>query len=241
MPIWVVIIICVGTAAIVTAGIFLLRQYLHSLVDSRIAAYQNDLMAKHIDEVQNIYREIRGWRHDYHNHIQIMKAYRSLEENERIDDYLDSLDADLTNVDKLIISGNVMADAILNSKLSLAKARGIDVIATTAVPPNFSISEIDLCVIIGNLLDNAIEACMRQSHGARFIRVYMDIKKDSLYISITNTATAAAKQNGRYISSKGGSHGFGLLRVDRLVGKYNGYIKRRDEQGAFTTEVLLPL
>lgn len=212
-------------------------------IDRRIAAFQNDLMKKHVSEVENIYKQMRGWRHDYHNHIQSMKAYRSLGKYEEIDDYLDSLETDLTSIDTLIKSGNVMVDAILNSKLSLAKSHSISVNAKAIVPKNIAISEIDLCVIIGNLLDNAIEACLRIDDVAqRFIRVYMDLKRENLYLSVMNSSGGKIqKQDGRYISGKGENHGFGLMRVDKIVDKYAGYIKRRDEDGAFTSEVMLPL
>jgi len=172
-----------------------------------------------------------------------MKAYRSFNENKKIDNYLNSLETDLTSVDSLIKSGNVMADAILNSKLSLAKSRKITVNAKAVVPKEITIAEIDLCVVIGNLLDNAIEACLRiGDESKRFIRVYMDMKRNDLYISVTNSSGGKAqKQNGRYISGKGESHGFGLMRVDKIVDKYGGYIKRNDEDGAFTSEVMLPL
>lgn len=211
-------------------------------IDRRITAFQNDLMAKHVTEVENIYKQMRGWRHDHHNHIQTMKAYRSLEQNDKLDDYLTFLDADLSSVDTLIKSGNVMVDAILNSKLSLAKAHKITINAKAVVPINLMISEIDLCVIIGNLLDNAIEACLRSDDECkRFIRVYMDLKRDSLYLSVTNTSSETKKHGSQYISVKGENHGFGLMRVDKIVDKYAGYIKRHDEDGAFTSEVMLPL
>jgi sensor histidine kinase regulating citrate/malate metabolism len=127
--------------------------------------------------------------------------------------------------------------------LSLAKSRGISINAKAVVPKNIAVSEIDLCVVIGNLLDNAIEACLRIDDSAkRFIRVYMDLKRGSLYLSVTNTSGGGArKQDGRYLSAKGSNHGFGLARVDKIVEKYAGYIKRRDEDGAFTSEILLPL
>ncbi|MCL2519081.1 MAG: GHKL domain-containing protein, partial [Oscillospiraceae bacterium] len=90
---------------------------------------------------------------------------------------------------------------------------------------------------------NAIESCLRiGDESKRFIRVYMDMKRRDLYISVTNSSGGAAqKQNGRYISGKGESHGFGLMRVDKIVDKYGGYIKRNDEHGAFTSEIMLPL
>ena len=142
-------------------------------IDRRIAAFQNDLMEKHITEVENIYRQMRGWRHDYHNHIQTMKACCSLGENEKIDAYLNSLETDLTSVDTLIKSGNVMVDAILNSKLSLAKSREININAKAVVPKNITVSEIDLCVIIGNLLDNAKKRVCALTINQKGLSVYI--------------------------------------------------------------------
>jgi UDP-N-acetylglucosamine 2-epimerase len=72
-----------------------------------------------------MYRQIRGWRHDYRNHIQTMKAYAASGDLDAIKNYLDLLDEDLTTVDTVIKTGNPMTDAILNSKISLAKSKGI--------------------------------------------------------------------------------------------------------------------
>lgn len=212
------------------------------LIDRRIAAYQNDLVTKHCDEVDNIYRTMRGWRHDYHNHIQAMLA---LTENpEELRRYLWMLNDDLTTVDTVIKTGNVMVDAILNSKLSLIKSRKIAVNAKAVVPAEFPVSEIDLCVIIGNLLDNAMEACLRQpEEDDRFIRIYVGTLKQQLYICVTNSVAGQVKKEGKtYLSTKDSkTHGFGLMRIDRLADKYNGYVNRQDEPGAFATEVMLPL
>ena len=174
-------------------------------IDRRIAAFQNDLMEKHIAEVENIYKQMRGWRHDYHNHIQTMKAYRALDENEKIDAYLNSIETDLSNVDTLIKSGNVMVDAILNSKLSLAKSRNISINAKAVVPKNIAVSETDLCVVIGNLLDNAIEACLRiDDEAKRFIRVYADLKRDNLYLSVTNSSGGKIQKKRREVFKRQG-------------------------------------
>ena len=211
-------------------------------IDRRIAGYQNDLISKHCDEVNNIYRTMRGWRHDYHNHIQAMLA---LTDNpEELRQYLWKLNDDLTTVDTVLKTGNVMVDAILNSKLSLIKTKNIAVNAKAVVPAELKISEIDLCVIIGNLLDNAMEACLRQSEKEeRFIRVYIGTLKQQLYLCVTNSVGGEVKKVGRtYLSTKdSNTHGFGLMRIDRLADKYGGYVNRQNEPGAFATEVMLPL
>jgi len=214
------------------------------MLDRRISAYQNDLTVKHYDEVQNIYKQMRGWRHDYHNHIQTMKAYLALGQTAELDDYLNLLDTDLSAVDTVLRTGNVMVDAILNSKLSLIATKHIAVNAKAKVPSKLRISEIELCIIIGNLLDNAMEACMKQTNRSeRFIRIYIGILKEQLYISVSNSVGGEVKRSGRtYLSTKGSAtHGFGLVRIDRIADKYNGYINRQHEEGVFATEIMLPL
>lgn len=212
-------------------------------IDKRIAAYQRDLIEVHYAEVENMYHKIRGWRHDYRNHIQVLKAFLAKGDMEAIGKYLDELEQDLTTVDTVIKTGNPMADAILNSKISLANSRGIPVQADAHIPYALSISELDLCVILGNLFDNAIEASVKLPPEERQIRVYMDIKNNQLYLSFTNfTATKKLqKVNGLFQSTKGEGHGFGLVRIDTIIERLDGYISRNSEDGAYTTEILIPL
>jgi sensor histidine kinase regulating citrate/malate metabolism len=211
-------------------------------MDKRLAAYQRELIETHYAEVENMYKQIRGWRHDYRNHIQTMKAYASSGNMEAIKAYLDDLDTDLSTVDTVIKTGNLMADAILNSKISLAISKQIPVKADAHIPLALKTSELDLCVIIGNLFDNAIEASLTLPEDKRLIRVYMDMKNTQLYICFTNF-TATKKQikiNGRFRTTKGDGHGFGLVRIDTIIERLDGYISRNSEDGAFTTEILIP-
>ncbi len=211
-------------------------------IDKQIAAYQQELIQTHYAEVENMYRQIRGWRHDYRNHIQTMKAYAAKEDWQAICRYLEELDADLSTVDTVIKTGNPMTDAILNSKISLAKSKDIEVLADAHIPVKLSLSELDLCCIIGNLFDNAIEASLQLPPQQRLIRVYMDMKNTQLYISFTNfTAGKKLPKSGRFFpTTKGQGHGFGLVRIDAIVDRLEGYISRNSEDGAFTTEILLP-
>lgn len=216
--------------------------FLSRMIDRRIEAYQSELIRIHYAEVENMYRQIRGWRHDYRNHIQVMKAYLVQGETEALGEYLDALVNDLSAVDVVIRTGNRMADAILNSKISLARSKNIRVTVDANIPVELRTSEIDLCIIIGNLFDNAIEASYALPEEQRSIRVYMDMKGTQLYMSFTNR-TALKKQkkiDGRFRTSKGEGHGFGLVRIDNIVQRYDGYLRRESEDGAFTTEILLP-
>lgn len=210
--------------------------------DRRLAAYQRELMETHYQEVENMYRQMRGWRHDYRNHIQAMKAYAASGDIEAIRAYLDQLDSDLDTVDTVIKTGNSMADAILSSKVSLARSRHITVHVTASVPVKLNMSELDLCVILGNLFDNAIDASLGLPEEKRMIRIYMDMKGTQLYISFTNL-TAEKKRNktgNLFRTTKGAGHGFGLVRIDQIVDRLDGYLSRSSEDGAFTTEILIP-
>lgn len=208
------------------------------LIAKKVAAFENELLEKYYLEVDNMYRRMRGWRHDYRHHIQTMKVHMANGEYEEIGAYLDMLDDDLTNVETVIKTGNRMADAILNSKLSLAAQREIRVKAEASIPVSLTVSELDLCTVISNLLDNAMDACMELPVPERLIRIYMEMKGNYLYLSVINTAGGRKKTS--YRTTKGEGHGFGLTRIDAIVRKYGGYITRASEDEAFSTEVLLP-
>lgn len=211
-------------------------------IDKRIAAYQRELIETNYREVENMYRQIRGWRHDYRNHIQMMKVLAASGDMDALKVYLDELDTDLNTVDTVVKTGNPMADAILNSKISLARSRNIPTQVDAHIPVKLKMSELDLCCIIGNLFDNAMEASMALPEEKRLIRVYMDMKGTQLYISFTNfTAAKKLSKVGRgFKTSKGEGHGFGLVRMDDIVSRYDGYLSRNSEDGAFTTEILIP-
>ncbi len=215
----------------------------------KIAEYQNDLISKHCDEVENIYKQMRGWRHDYHNHIQYIKACIHMGEIDKLVDFCNKLDDDLVAVDTVIKTGNVMIDAILNSKLSLALSKNIDVTAKAVVPTDIQISNVDLCVLLGNLLDNALEACEKVENAPifefekPFIRVYISVKGNQLYLCVTNSAYGTVSKIGNkfFTTKQADTHGFGLMRIDKICEKYSGYCKRNNEVGVFSTEILLPM
>lgn len=190
--------------------------------------------------MQNIYLTMRGWRHDYHNHLQSMKAYVEMGQYDKLQEYLGLLENDLDQVNQLCDSGNVNLDAILNSKISLAEKNGIHVDYKATCPAELTVSDIDLCALIGNLIDNAVEAC--EGIADPYIRLYIGVLKNQLHISVTNaTKDAVRKLDSEYITTKRGNHGHGLKRINLVVEKYEGYINRQNEPGVFVTEIMLPL
>lgn len=199
-------------------------------------------MEHQYDEIRSVYMDMRGWRHDYHNHMQVMKAQLALGNTEGMEAYLDQLERELDRVDTFVRSGNLMVDAILNSKLTLARRQKIAVNCKAKVPERLAVEDVDLCVILGNLLDNALEACALVEEAGRFLRIYMTVNKSQLYFSVQNAAREEPDFEARnYITRKRGNHGLGMKRVQAAVDKYGGYLHLANEPGIFAAEVTMPL
>lgn len=206
----------------------------------KLAAYQAEQSARHLGEVRSIHTEMRGYKHDFHHHLQALKGQLEAGEIERALLYIDELDNKLMNVDTLLKTGNVSLDAILSAKIAQAKAEGISVTVKAVVPDVLTISDVELSIVVGNLLDNAIEAC-RTANRERFIRIYMTIKGKMLYFSMLNSAGEKQKKKGSLFSSrKNGLHGFGLRRAETIIEEHGGWVKYNSEDGAFTSEFLVP-
>lgn len=227
-----------GSYALVTGGYARLRRGFESSAER----FQQEVLSRQYDEIRAIYLDMRGWRHDYHNHLQVMKAELAAGQLAELSAYLDELEADLDRVDTYVKSGNLMVDAILNSKLSLAERDGVAVTCKARVPDALTVDDVDLCVILGNLLDNAIEACAALPADGRWLRVYVAARGSQLYASIQNSAVEDPSFNQRnYISEKRGNHGLGMKRVAAVVEKYEGFLNLANEPGVFAAEVSLPL
>jgi len=268
------IMLILSFAGVAIISVLLTVLILKKRYERRLENFQDSVLKKQRDEVQNIYQTMRAWRHDYHNHIQSIKAMLSMGRQAELSEYLDTLETDLDSIDIAIRTGNVGLDAILSSKVSIARKNNIEVDCTAKVPQDIKISDVHLCAIVGNLLDNAIEACEKikicgknamdageslengtndsgsgkqdfpQTGGEkrRFIRIYIGLFKQQLYISVSNsTCENRRRKISELVTSKLGEHGFGLRRIDKIAERYSGYVNRKNEPGIFATEVLLPL
>jgi len=218
------------------------QRFIRQTYEERAVEYQNKIVIRQVSEVQNIYMNMRGWRHDYHNHLQALKAYLGTGNSAQAQIYLTNLENDLNQVHQLIETGNVSLDAILNSKLSLAIQENIEVDYKVAVPQKLTVRDLDLCVLIGNLIDNGVESCQKMESGKKYIHFYMGVLKKQLYIYVSNaTGEYVRRLDDAYITTKRGNHGHGLKRINGIVDKYDGYINRQNEPGVFVTEIMLPL
>jgi len=206
----------------------------------RLAEYQAEQTEKHLTEVRVIYKEMRGYKHDFHHHLQALKGHLEAGQTERALAYIRELDDRLMQVDTLLKTGNAALDAVLSAKLAQAKAENIAVTLKAVVPEGLTLSDTELSMVVGNLLDNAIEAC-RNAEGEKFLRLYLAMKGNMLYFSMLNSAGKKRPKTGSlFRSHKAGLHGFGLHRAEAIIKEHGGWIKFNSEDGAFTSEFLVP-
>ena len=206
----------------------------------KLVEYQTEQSARHLGEMRSIHTEMRGYKHDFHHHLQTLRSYLTSGEYARAEEYITELDEKLQNVDTLLKTGNISLDAILSAKIAQAKEENIAVTVKANVPDRLLISDVDLSIVVGNLLDNAIEAC-RSSSGERFLRVFMTMKGRMLYFTMLNSAGSKEKKVGTLFKSrKNGLHGFGLRRAESIISEHGGWVKYNSEDGAFTSEFLVP-
>lgn len=206
----------------------------------KLVEYQTEQAKRHLGEVRSIYTEMRGYKHDFHHHLQTLKGQLEAGELERALVYIEQLNHQLMNVDTLLKTGNVSLDAILSAKVAQAKAENIAVTVKASVPDHLTITDAELSIIVGNLLDNAIEACQAVPEG-RFIRLYIAMKGKMLYFSMLNSAGEKKQRTGKlFLSRKKGFHGFGLKRAEAILEDHGGWCKYNSEEGAFTSEFLVP-
>lgn len=206
----------------------------------KLAEYQLRQSERHLAEVRSIHTEMRGYKHDFHHHLQTLKGQLQAGEISRALAYIEQLDKQLMQVDTLLKTGNVSLDATLSAKIAQAKAGHIAVTVKACVPDTLTLTDAELSILVGNLFDNALEACMGVAEG-RFIRIYMSMKGKMLYFSMLNAAGKKRKKTGTLFSShKADGHGFGLRRAEAILKEHGGWCKYNSEDGAFTSEFLVP-
>ncbi|MCL1994783.1 MAG: GHKL domain-containing protein [Defluviitaleaceae bacterium] len=205
------------------------------------------------NEINSVYTDIRVWRHEYMNNLTVLRDLAQYERKDKIISYIDKISGEPAHFKTALHTGNLILDAIVSSKLALAQKQGIEVNIHAVYPKDNSIDDSDLCIIIGNLLDNAIEACgalslesdkgMDIASERRFIDFVFLAKGKNLFISVKNSYFTEIKQDkGRYITRKDSLfHGIGLQLLDAVIRKYDGHVMRNHEKGVFETNIILPL
>lgn len=200
--------------------------------------------------------KLEAFRHDMKNHILALKGIcnagiedEKWEKLKEVDKYLNTIGTNYSIQKNEVNSGSAFLDSILNMKTNYAVSNGIEVENRITIPKEFAYDNLDMTVILGNLLDNAIEACKQLPEDfKKRMQVEISYDKGNLLIFTENT------YNGVYDGMRGISsenqfpktsktdknrHGIGMKNIMDAVNKYDGVMRWRAEDRIFYTEVLL--
>ena len=188
------------------------------------------------------YRQSERLRHDMKNHIIALSALSRNNEWEKINDYLKNMEDIALNAGG-DITGNKAVDVLLYQKRKRAEEENIKWECDVQMSKGCCINEFDLCVLFGNILDNALEACGRMQKGeCRFINIQAKTVKKCLLLEVKNSMDRTEKFTDGFTNKEDSQeHGIGLLNVGDVVNKYNGVVNVEAEKGIFVISVLMPL
>lgn len=186
-------------------------------------------------------------RHDLKNHVISLRGLLEKKEWEKMEGYLKNMEGGAGLEMEGEITGNRAVDALLHQKRKMAERKNILWECDAQIPKTCSVNEFDLCVLFGNILDNAVEACEKiqcdETHCLRrFVDIQARVVKKCLLLEVKNSMDMADWKGGGCSSKKSEpGHGIGLLNIRDVARKYNGAMNMEARDGVFVISVLVPL
>lgn len=194
---------------------------------------------KHLDELLIKQKALRGFKHDVSNQLVALKGYFASGDAAGGMRHVDSLFQRVSDIEAVIDTGNIALDAVLSTKQTIAEHKGIVFEHHIRIAENLAVDPVDLCVIFGNALDNAIEACERLETADK--RIVLDLRQEdsTLFCQLANTAPPS--DAGSLATSKPDkdNHGFGFANLTASLEKYGGAPLVVWEKGWFTLSFML--
>ena len=239
---WYNILYIVSSATVTLCVLYLVFKIFYLAHQQNIIIQQMAIQKDFGEKAISGDEELRRFRHDYKNHMIVVNAYLESGKVEEAREYLLTMNDSINGVVNKIRTGNFVADAILNNK-SVSAAKNNTAIKFSGFIPPEGIHNEDICTILSNLVDNAVEAC-EKSEGEKEIRIESQIKNAFLIFSISNPATSPVDISaGRFRTTKPDKryHGYGLKNVERAVKKYDGVISANLSDGVFTVDIRMKI
>ncbi len=175
---------------------------------------------RHFDEMAVAQRQLKKFKHDFKNYVIGLGAYIDQNNVPGASEYLDSMKEKFAPGNTIIETGNPALDAMLSTKKAVANSKNIDFNTRIQIPENLNINSADLCVIFGNALDNAIEACERTKRADAVIDLDITYNANVLYCRIINTSPLPEENKRKTSKTDKFNHGFGLENIKTALSKY---------------------
>lgn len=194
----------------------------------------------HYKQTEQLNNDLRRFKHDYTNHMLCLKAMIGDNQSEDAVAYIEKINDEISRSSSSYNTGHKIADAILNEK---SGAENDIKIKFDGHIPDF-LDNVDLCIILGNAIDNAIEACRKIQSCEKTISISADIQHGHAILIITNPVSQETIISGTLpetTKSDPLNHGFGLYNIRRIVEKYEGDMNINAADGVFTLYVALKI
>ncbi|RDU24464.1 sensor histidine kinase [Anaerosacchariphilus polymeriproducens] len=220
-----------------------LNHYYKEKMEKVLLGERNVYYAERILSMKDSVQSVRKLQHDWKNHLIELGILIQQNEKEKALDYLEKVNGAIYAVKSFVNTGNMDVDGILNYKLQEAYNQGIHIDFQTNIPEEINISPFDCAIILGNLLDNAIEAA-KASVIKKFIKGRLSFNKGSLFILLENSYAGNIQcKNDEIITTKSNkeNHGLGLKNVKTAVEKYSGTLDLFYNASVFRVEIILYL
>lgn len=194
------------------------------------------------DNLKERIAEARRAKHDLRHHIIFLDSCLQNGEYEKATEYLKGYKKSLPDDSIIVFCEHTVINALLLYFAQLSKNDGIDFdVVVMDVPQSTNLPDNIFSVILGNLLENALDACREQKEGDRIISIRSKANKDSFFLHIENTfdGKTIRDKNGDFISSKSGGSGLGLKSIQKVVERYNGVFEAKESNSRFAVSVFL--
>ncbi len=233
-----------GCMLIINISVFylyhiLIENYIH-LRDNDIYKQQTYAYRNQLEVIMESQNRVRALRHDMKNHILALQVLVQRKEAEETNRYLDSMKDFMTNPEEYVKTGNDTVDSLLNYKIQKAN-EVLNVVETKiSIPEQLRLRSFDLNVLLGNLLDNAIDASMQTEDKKLKITIKLD--KGILFLHIYNSCRGIGDGRSGFTETTKEdklNHGIGLKNVRRIVEKYHGDIEFLYENDSVETDVMM--
>lgn len=236
-----VIIIVVGNYSVI---------YLYDVVAATLAekykqiliSQQNEYYNNQFEIMKNSLKVRNTEKHDLKNHLCAIETFLYMNENGKAIEHISTM-MDLCSMARgYSASGNIVIDSILNYKLQEAEQNKITFNLELSFPENLNIHSFDMTVILGNIIDNALNATKKLHDENRMIDLIINYNRGRLFIKIDNTYNGDIRyENNKLITlhKDKENHGIGLNNVETVLEKYNGTIEIEHSDDIFSVTILM--
>lgn len=185
------------------------------------------------------YKQVREFKHDIENQFSVLKDMLENDDTDAAKEYLVKLSSFVRLANRLCYTGNNAVDSIVNIKGSLARTYGIEFICKVNIITSIKANELELCRIIGNALDNAIEGCQRSNSPSKHIWISISEEREKLFLVITNTSDEVDTDAMTSTKKEKGLHGIGVSSIKSSVDRLGGLVKFDCKDGIFKLNIMI--